>query len=133
MGKSTKYAGLLLVTGLLLTACDRPSPEELRQRQHLPPPGFVGDAALGQQLFDANCARCHGAMGRGSNLGPPLVHKVYRPGHHADLAFYLAVKNGSRQHHWLFGDMPPITGVSAEETTHIVAYVRREQRRAGIQ
>jgi len=118
---------------MILSACDRPSQEELQQRQHLPEKGFAGNAALGKQLFDANCARCHGVMGRGTDQGPPLVHQVYRPGHHADLAFHMAVKNGTRQHHWHFGDMPPVTGVTPEEVEHIVAYVRQEQRRSGIQ
>ncbi len=64
--------------------------------------------------------------------GPPLIHDIYRPGHHADLSFHWAVKDGTKQHHWHFGDMPPIADVSPEQVGHIIAYVRREQRRAGI-
>jgi hypothetical protein len=44
----------------------------------------------------------------------------------------MAVNKGVRQHHWQFGNMPPITGVSPEEGGHIVAYVREEQRKVGI-
>ena len=123
---------LPVIVAALLSACERPSPEELRQRQPLPEKDFVGDATLGKPLFDANCARCHGLGGRGTEQGPPLVHRVYRPGHHSDMSFHYAIKNGTRQHHWHFGDMPPVSGVSAEDTVHIVVYVREEQRRAGI-
>jgi hypothetical protein len=44
----------------------------------------------------------------------------------------LAVKNGVRAHHWRFGDMPPVEGVSDEDATKIVAYVRELQRANGI-
>jgi len=126
-------SGILFIGVLLaFTGCERPTPEQLRERQHLPDPGFKGDIKIGAQLFNANCARCHGAEGRGSDQGPPLVNKIYRPGHHSDLTFHTAIKNGTLQHHWHFGDMPPIEGVSPEDATHIIAYIRHEQRQAGI-
>jgi len=127
-------AGMAALFGLTLAlgGCDRPSPEEARQRLHLPPPGFMADARLGEELFAANCARCHGRAARGTSQGPPLVHQVYRPGHHADLTFHMAVKNGARQHHWQFGDMAPVPKVGPEDVANIVSYVRREQRAAGI-
>ena len=112
---------------LLLGACDASSRNGL-----LPAADFVADAGQGERLFRSNCARCHGPAGSGSRQGPPLVDPVYRPGHHADLAFFWAVKDGVRQHHWQFGDMPPIAGLSAEDVANIVAYVRAEQRRQGI-
>jgi mono/diheme cytochrome c family protein len=123
------YAGIAVMAAVLsVSGCDRPN-----QGQQLPSKGFTANVTLGKQMFDANCARCHGAGGSGTDQGPPLVHAVYRPSHHADLAFHMAVKNGSVQHHWSFGNMPPIPGVSPKEVEHIIAYVRQEQRRAGIQ
>jgi len=125
---------MVVLVGLTLAlgGCDKPQPEEARKRLHLPPPGFVADARLGDGLFAANCARCHGRDARGTSQGPPLIDQIYRPGHHADLTFHMAVKNGARQHHWQFGDMPPVRGVSPEAVGHIIAYVRREQRTVGI-
>lgn len=61
-----------------------------------------------------------------------MLHKVYQPSHHSDMAFQMAVKNGSRAHHWNFGDMKPVEGVTADEVAHITAYVRMQQRKAGI-
>lgn len=122
----------LISTIAALNACDRPEPEQVRQRQHMPAPDFVADADRGETLFHAHCSRCHGKAASGTDHGPPLIHPIYRPGHHADLTFYWAAKDGVKQHHWQFGDMPPVSGVSPEDVGHIVAYVRREQRRAGI-
>lgn len=96
-------------------------------------PGADVDLVLGERLFSENCAVCHGQEAAGTaQSGPPLVHKIYEPSHHADGAFYLAVSKGVRAHHWPFGDMPPIKDVSMEETAHIIGYVRILQRQNGI-
>lgn len=95
-------------------------------------PQLSGVAASGKVVFDRNCVACHGANAAGGQGGPPLVHKIYEPGHHADISFVLAVKNGVRQHHWSFGSMPPIPGVSEAEVEQIIAYVRTLQRANGI-
>jgi len=123
---------IISIISVILVACDRLDPEQLRQRQHLPGPDFVADPVQGAPIFNNNCARCHGNGATGTNQGPPLIHKVYRPGHHADLSFHWAVKDGTKQHHWQFGDMPPVKGVSPEQVGHIIAYIRKEQRNAGI-
>jgi len=123
---------ILLIAITLLAACTAESPEERRARLHLPPPGFKGNPTIGHNLFNNACAQCHGVAGRGTQQGPPLIDDIYRPGHHADLAFYRAVKDGVKQHHWQFGDMPPVHGVSPEATAHIAAYIRALQRKAGI-
>ena len=86
----------------------------------------------GEQLFAENCAACHGTAADGTNTGPPLVHRLYEPGHHPDFAFRNAVMNGVIAHHWDFGDMPPVTGLSEDEVTQIIAYVRDLQRKGGI-
>ncbi len=98
-----------------------------------PSPGLMPNPVLGKKLFARQCASCHGAELKGSDKGPPLLHKVYEPSHHSDAAFQLAAKNGSRAHHWNFGDMPPVPGITPDEVAHITAYVRAEQRKAGIE
>lgn len=86
----------------------------------------------GAALFASTCAQCHGEAALGTDQGPPLVHVVYEPGHHADAAFQLAVVRGVRAHHWGFGDMPPVPGVTQEQVDEIVGYVRWLQRNAGV-
>jgi mono/diheme cytochrome c family protein len=90
------------------------------------------DLARGEQLFDNNCAVCHGPQATGTVNGPPLVHEIYEPGHHSDEAFRRAVAQGSPQHHWDYGDMPPVPGLSDDEVEDIIAYIRELQREAGI-
>jgi mono/diheme cytochrome c family protein len=68
-------------------------------------------AALGQTAFNESCAQCHGENGAGTEKGPPLVHPIYNPGHHDDQSIYNAMRNGVRQHHWPYGDMPKQAGV----------------------
>lgn len=117
---------------LILSACDAPPGGKNANPLHLPPQGFVGDITKGAQLYRQNCQSCHGVGAQGTNQGPPFLHKTYNPSHHADLAFHLAVKDGVRSHHWKFGDMKPLPGVSPEAVGHIVVYVRDLQRKAGI-
>lgn len=89
-------------------------------------------AQSGKALFEANCAGCHGQAGAGTDQGPPLVHDIYNPGHHADISFLLAARNGVRAHHWPFGNMPPQPQVNEAQVEAIVKYVRELQEANGI-
>lgn len=89
--------------------------------------------ALGEELYQGNCASCHGTDLRGTDLGPSHLSVVYEPSHHGDAAFYLAVRNGVVAHHWSFGNMPAIEGLADPEIEAIVAYVRENQRINGFE
>lgn len=89
-------------------------------------------ADRGESLFNTHCSVCHGANASGTEKGPPLLHKIYRPNHHSDFSFRRAVQMGVRAHHWRFGNMPKVEGVTPEETEEIIKYIRRIQREAGI-
>jgi mono/diheme cytochrome c family protein len=95
--------------------------------------GLMPNAVAGKKLYASHCVQCHGADLRGSTTGPPLLHPVYVPSHHSDVSFQLAVKYGSRRHHWNFGDMPPVPGLDPDDVAHLTAFVRAEQRKVGIQ
>lgn len=98
-----------------------------------PSAGLMPNPAQGKRLYANECASCHGADLKGSDKGPPFLHRVYEPAHHGDNAFQRAVKSGSKAHHWKFGDMAPVAGVTPDQAAHITAYVRYEQRKVGIQ
>mgnify|MGYP003625657497 FL=1 len=87
----------------------------------------------GEVAYNKNCASCHGINAAGKEgLAPPLVHRIYEPNHHGDMSFVLAAKQGTRQHHWRYGNMPPVRGVSDGEIANIIAHVRRLQSANGI-
>lgn len=97
-------------------------------------PTLEAAASNGESAFNTNCASCHGKNAAGQDgVAPPLVHKIYEPSHHGDMAFVLAAKQGVRQHHWPFGNMPPVPGISDTDISNIIAYVRALQRANGIQ
>lgn len=91
-------------------------------------------ARQGETFFNAACASCHGTNAAGKDgIAPPLIHRIYEPGHHGDMAFVLAARNGVRAHHWPFGNMPPVEQILTDaELGAIVAYVRELQRANGI-
>jgi cytochrome c len=95
-------------------------------------PELTPDQDRGRILFDANCAICHGPNAAGSDQGPPLVHRIYEPSHHGDIAFLLAARQGVRAHHWQFGNMPAIETVTDQDVVQITAYIRALQRANGI-
>jgi len=96
-------------------------------------PNLSSELVVGREAFNANCASCHGANAAGQDgVAPPLVHKIYEPNHHGDMAFRLAAKNGVRQHHWPFGNMPPVANVTDRNLDSIIGYVRALQRANGI-
>jgi len=96
-------------------------------------PTLSGNAILGETAFNAKCAVCHGKNAAGQNgVAPPLVHPFYRVGHHNDAAIVRAARNGVRSHHWTFGDMPPVQGLTMGELKSIIVYIRVLQRANGI-
>lgn len=95
-------------------------------------PRLSETAAAGKELFDNECSACHGASGSGSEYGPPLIHRIYHPGHHGDMSFYLAVRKGTQAHHWDFGDMPPQPQVRPGDIPAIILYIREVQAANGI-
>jgi len=97
------------------------------------PAQLSSNAAIGKTIYEAKCIACHGANAAGQNgTAPPLVHKIYEPGHHSDISFVLAVERGVRSHHWRFGDMPPIDGLTQADVKMVTTYVRELQRENGI-
>ena len=119
-------AGVLLLLG---TGCE-PRPSPLREFDPGPVPP---ELAAGEHRYNATCLPCHGTLGTGTDGGPPLVHRIYEPGHHADAAFQLAVARGVRAHHWSFGNMPPVPDMDSAAVAAVIAYVRWLQREAGIE
>lgn len=131
----------ILGTGWLVSRTDNASPPDIEGGE-LPGapmaevivPVLDGAAAEGEQLYLANCAVCHGPNAAGQQgVAPPLVHTIYRNRAHADFSFVLAAQNGVRSHHWSFGNMPKIEGVSQADVLLIAEYVRVLQRANGIE
>jgi len=120
-----RLLGLALVMSLLLTACFGSDDAEPSTTP------FAGSD--GATLYAQACAGCHGAELRGTDEGPPFLNAIYRPDHHADVAFLVAVRSGARSHHWTFGDMPPVEGLSDAQVAAIVAFIRAQQQEAGIE
>jgi mono/diheme cytochrome c family protein len=116
-------AGMSSMTGALGQSMQIPKPSE----------GLMPNPGKGKVMYATHCASCHGADLKGSDKGPPMLHKVYEPSHHSDVAFQLAVKKGTRAHHWKFGDMAPVPGLTPDDVAHITAFIRFEQRKVGIQ
>ncbi len=123
-------ASLLFVVAALLAlvACgETPAPHDPAP-QAIAGSADLSDAARqGKTVFDTNCAQCHGPEATGTNLGPTFIDRIYHPGHHGDAAFHLAVTRGVRQHHWNFGNMLPVPGVTETQVGQIICYVRHLQ------
>jgi len=86
----------------------------------------------GAEVYAAKCAQCHGTELQGTDSGPSHLSAVYQPSHHSDESFRRAVRQGSPQHHWRFGPMPPIEDVSGSDLESVIAFVRAQQRERGF-
>lgn len=95
-------------------------------------PEMTPSLNLGKMNYEAYCASCHGKTAAGTDRGPTFISKIYHPGHHGDGAFFIAAKRGVRAHHWRFGNMPPVKGVSDTQIQSILLYVRAVQQANGL-
>jgi len=141
-GKHILYAvGLIALPVMVVLAPIEDTVEPSRVKTSAPagmvsvmlPESLMDEAAIGKRAFDAFCASCHGANAAGQDgVAPPLIHKIYEPSHHGDAAFHRAAQQGVRAHHWSFGNMPPVEGLTRADVNAIVSYVRALQRENGI-
>jgi cytochrome c oxidase cbb3-type subunit 3 len=74
-----------------------------------------GDAAHGKQIFDTNCATCHGAGGVGGGVGPSLKNEKSR-------------KNFDQAVAWIKNPQPPMpklypSPLSEKDVQDAAAYV----------
>jgi cytochrome c len=97
------------------------------------PSALSQSAQIGKRAFEAKCVACHGVNAAGQvGVAPPLVHKIYEPSHHGDESFQRAVSLGVRAHHWPFGNMPAVEGLTRGDVVMVAAYIRELQRVNGI-
>ncbi|MBV2359020.1 cytochrome c [Thalassococcus sp. CAU 1522] len=97
------------------------------------PATLSDNAELGRSIYETACLSCHGPHAVGQDgVAPPLVHKIYEPSHHADESFQRAVSVGVQAHHWPFGDMPAVEGLTRADVALVTAYIRELQQANGI-
>ena len=91
------------------------------------------NAQIGKLAFEAKCTSCHGTNAAGRDgVAPPLVHIIYESNHHGDESFQRAVAMGVQAHHWSFGSMPAVEGLTRGDVKMIIKYIRELQRENGI-
>lgn len=113
---------------VLVSACSTSDPADISI-----PAQNAELVAAGEAIYQATCSPCHGSDLRGTDRGPSHLSAVYRPNHHSDAAFLLAVKVGVAEHHWRFGAMDPIPGLTDEDIAAVTAFVRDKQRTEGLE
>jgi mono/diheme cytochrome c family protein len=96
-------------------------------------PTDAAASSFGADLYEASCASCHGSDLRGTDRGPSHLSQVYAPDHHPDESFRAAIARGATAHHWDFGDMPPVEGLTDDEIDQIISFVREQQEAQGFE
>ncbi len=71
------------------------------------------DAANGQTLWAADCARCHGADGRGTDLGVNVVAEL----HHGDKQFLTWILDG------IGDEMPSYAHFTDQEAADVLEHI----------
>ena len=90
-------------------------------------------AQIGKQAFEVSCVSCHGENAASIGcVAPPLVHAIYERRLHGDESFQQAAAVGVRAHHWKFGNIPAVEGVTRGNIKMVTAYIRELQHANGI-
>lgn len=78
------------------------------------------DSRLGEQVFQLNCAVCHGASAEGQGFAPPLG-SLGHADHHPDWELYTFIADGKTG----FGLMPAWKDrLSDREIRSVIAYIK---------
>lgn len=126
----------VFVTGLVaLTSCGNNGAADNRSSTPSTSASAQGPVlpSDGATLYAANCASCHGADLKGTSIGPSQLSIVYEPGHHSDDSYRSAILNGVQPHHWNFGPMAPVPGLSDQQIESIIAFIRKVQAEQGFE
>jgi cytochrome c oxidase cbb3-type subunit 2 len=91
---------------------------------------------LGKEIFDQNCAMCHGTKGEGG-IGPSLIDDMflYTKGDLADDDYYEIIHNGTEQGkieegRTMKGGMPPYGGqLDKNKIWQVISYIRSMQKK----
>ena len=133
MGRLFVYSLVAAFVLLMMMGCGEDSTSQNETtRSNGAEQDSASTALTGEELFGANCSVCHGVNAAGTNQGPPLVDGTYHPGHHPDFSIRNAITKGVKQHHWFFGDMPPVAGVSPDDVEKIICHIRDTQLANGL-
>jgi mono/diheme cytochrome c family protein len=94
-----------------------------------------GAIAAGKQIYDQNCAACHGDRGEGG-IGPSLTDDMflYAEGDLKDDDYFEITNNGSQEGHveegrTMKGGMPPFKSLGKEKIWQVIAYIRSLQKK----
>jgi mono/diheme cytochrome c family protein len=128
-----RTVALVIVAAFLIAACNNTSSPTTEAGDTGIAPQDPELVEVGAELYQANCADCHGTDLRGTDQGPSHLSIVYEPNHHGDGAFLLAIQRGTPAHHWPYGNMEPVEGLTNNDITAIIAYVREQQRLHGFE
>ncbi|MFQ5552176.1 MAG: c-type cytochrome [Thermoplasmata archaeon] len=113
MDRRRRVIGIVVAASLALAS-------QLAWAQVPVPPGLRGDPVKGEQLYRLRgCPTCHGASGKGGNLGPDLT----RPWPRREFGWYRSYLTNPRS--YLPNSIKPPTIISAEEMEDLVAYLLR--------
>lgn len=130
---TTIAVAVIAVVALVPAACGSAPVESEPASPTGSEPASPTGSEPGAELYQSNCASCHGADLRGTDKGPSHLSIVYEPNHHGDDSFRSAIMNGAQQHHWDFGDMAAIPGLDDDDIDAVIGYIRAEQERQGFE
>jgi len=127
----TRGSCITALLSVVTSACSLPQQGESTTKVVVPSADFIAEEKKGKQLFAKYCSACHGTNAKGTKQGPSLLHKMYNRHHHSDMTFYKAAQYGIYQHHWHFGNMPPVKNITPQQTGHIIKFIRVKQSTTG--
>ncbi|WP_428120310.1 c-type cytochrome [Candidatus Poriferisodalis sp.] len=131
---SHAFASAVLAACLVASGCgSTDATSEATDGTQADPTASVDAPVDGAAVYQQYCAECHGVDLRGTDKGPSQLSIIYEPDHHSDYSFRSAISEGAPEHHWWFGDMPPVEGISDAEIEAVIVFVRAEQERLGFE
>lgn len=120
----------LVTTVALAAATGSCSPDDGDRAS--PAADIEGDPVAGEQVYDDYCGACHGRDFEGSVQGPSQLDAHFDPSKTTDADYRDAIRNGTPESAYDFGDMPAIRSLDDRQIADVIAYIRSVQAERGI-